>query len=157
MGEFEVLSHTADVGFRARGESLADLFETAARAMFSLEYDPATVPLEREVEVRAEGGDPEAALYGWLSELIWLHDAEGFVPMAPPREPLSEEELMPRGQEFLTVGHLYRGIEDGLRTLTERLVARRAASVPLPQVHLVHYGECLAPHSTVRAIITTPR
>src|SRR5437016_2669747 len=80
MGEFEVLPHTADVGFRARGESLADLFETAARAMFSLEYDPATVPLEQEVEVRAEGGDPEAALYGWLSELIWLHDAEGFVP-----------------------------------------------------------------------------
>ena len=80
MGEFEILPHTADVGFRARGESLADLFETAARAMFSLEYDPATVPLEQEVEVRAEGGDPEAALYGWLSELIWLHDAEGFVP-----------------------------------------------------------------------------
>jgi SHS2 domain-containing protein len=92
VGEFEILPHTADVGFRARGESLADLFETAARAMFSLEYEPASVPLEEEVEVRAEGGDPEAALYGWLSELIWLHDAEGFVPgevrvssLGPPR------------------------------------------------------------------------
>jgi hypothetical protein len=28
---------------------------------------------------------------------------------------------MPRGQEFMTVGHLYRGIEDGLRGLVSRL------------------------------------
>jgi hypothetical protein len=47
-------------------------------------------------------------------------DAEGFVPIAPPREPVTDEELMPRGQEFSTVGHLYRGIADGLRGLVER-------------------------------------
>ena len=51
-------------------------------------------------------------------------DADEFVPVAPPREPLSPQELMPRGQEFLTVGHLYRGIEAGLRDLTERLGER---------------------------------
>ena len=51
-------------------------------------------------------------------------DADEFVPAAPPREPLSPQELMPRGQEFLTVGHLYRGIEAGLRDLTERLGER---------------------------------
>ncbi len=48
-------------------------------------------------------------------------DAEGFVPTAPRRDPLSESEAMPRGQEFLTVGHLYRGIEDGLTRLTHEL------------------------------------
>jgi hypothetical protein len=32
-----------------------------------------------------------------------------------------------------------------------------AAIVPLPRVHLVRYGGCLAPHSTLRAaIIPTP-
>jgi hypothetical protein len=51
-------------------------------------------------------------------------DAEGFVPTAPTRDPLSESEAMPRGQEFLTVGHLYRGIEDGLTRLTHDLGAR---------------------------------
>jgi Ferritin-like len=51
-------------------------------------------------------------------------DAVGFVPTAPIREPLSESEAMPRGQEFLTVGHLYRGIEDGLTTLTHDLGER---------------------------------
>ena len=40
------------------------------------------------------------------------------------RETLSEQGLMPRGQEFLTVGHLYRGIEGGLRDLTARLGER---------------------------------
>ena len=44
-------------------------------------------------------------------------DAEEFVPSAPPREPLVESEELPRGQEFATVGHLYRGIADGLRGL----------------------------------------
>lgn len=80
MGEFEILPHTADVGFRARGATLPDLFETATRAMFSLEYDPANVPLTEPRAVSAGGDDLEAALYGWLSELLWLHDAERFVP-----------------------------------------------------------------------------
>lgn len=47
-------------------------------------------------------------------------DADEFVPTAPVREPIAAEEEMPRGQEFLTVGHLYRGIEEGLRTLVAR-------------------------------------
>jgi hypothetical protein len=59
-------------------------------------------------------------------------DAEGFVPAVPPREPLSDAELMPRGQEFLTVGHLYRGIEDGLRRLSGEL-GERALFVGTPR------------------------
>jgi hypothetical protein len=45
-------------------------------------------------------------------------DAAGFVPVAPPREALDEHEAFPHGQEFATVGHLYRGIADGLRFLS---------------------------------------
>jgi hypothetical protein len=45
-------------------------------------------------------------------------DAAGFVPVAPPREALDEHEAFPHGQEFATVGHLYRGIADGLRVLS---------------------------------------
>ncbi|HET7046797.1 MAG TPA: ferritin-like protein [Solirubrobacteraceae bacterium] len=59
-------------------------------------------------------------------------DAEGFVPTAPRRDPLSESEAMPRGQEFLTVGHLYRGIEDGLTRLTHDL-GERALFVGSPR------------------------
>jgi SHS2 domain-containing protein len=80
LGTFEVLPHTADVGFRAAGDSLADVFETAARAMFSVEYDLATAATEEERHVEVEADDLEGLLEIWLSELLWLHDATGFVP-----------------------------------------------------------------------------
>src|SRR5438046_8917253 len=38
------------------------------------------------------------------------------------------------------------------------LLEKLAALVPLPRVHLVRYGGCLAPHSRLRGAITpTPR
>jgi ferritin-like protein len=60
-------------------------------------------------------------LYLERPEGMERQDAEGFVPAAPERAPVLAEELMPRGQEFRTVGHLYRGIADGLRTLADRI------------------------------------
>jgi ferritin-like protein len=48
-------------------------------------------------------------------------DAAEFVPATPPPEPVAGPEVMPRLQSFLTVGHLYRGIEQGLSDLASRL------------------------------------
>jgi len=74
-------------------------------------------------------------------------DAEGFVPTSPPRDPLSESEAMPRGQEFLTVGHLYRGIEDGLTRLTHEL-GERALFVGSPRAQatpeMFHWPQVVA-------------
>jgi Ferritin-like len=47
-------------------------------------------------------------------------DAAGFVPAEPP-EPVEPSEVMPRLQDFSTVGHLYRGIMQGLSHLAGRL------------------------------------
>jgi Ferritin-like len=47
-------------------------------------------------------------------------DAEGFAPVASPPEPLAPEEALPRMQDFATVGHLYRGIANGLSHLVGR-------------------------------------
>jgi len=33
-------------------------------------------------------------------------DAEGFVPTAPPQDPLAPDEALPRVQDFATAGHL---------------------------------------------------
>jgi hypothetical protein len=60
-------------------------------------------------------------LYLERPEGMERQDAEGFVPVAPLRDSIAGDEPLPRGQEFETVGHLYRGIADGLRTLTARL------------------------------------
>jgi Ferritin-like len=48
-------------------------------------------------------------------------DAEGFEPAGSPLPPMSPEDIIPRGQEFATVGHLYRSIENGLALLADRL------------------------------------
>jgi hypothetical protein len=47
-------------------------------------------------------------------------DATGFVPGTPP-ELVEPSEVMPRVQDFSTVGHLYRGIMHGLSHLADRL------------------------------------
>jgi Putative transposase len=46
----------------------------------------------------------------------------------------------------------------GITLSPVELLEKLAALVPLPQVHLVRYGGCLAPHSSLRGAITpTPR
>ena len=47
-------------------------------------------------------------------------DAEGFQPAGLPIPPMRPEDIIPRGQDFATVGHLYRAIENGLAFLADR-------------------------------------
>ena len=51
-------------------------------------------------------------------------DATEFTPAEPPPRPLEPSEVMPRIQDFSTVGHLYRGIMRGLSHLADRLGER---------------------------------
>jgi hypothetical protein len=59
-------------------------------------------------------------------------DAPEFVLTAAPRDAVDAHELLPRGQEYETVGHLYRGISEGLRTLASRF-GERALFVGSPR------------------------
>src|SRR5262245_36466490 len=52
-------------------------------------------------------------------------DAAEFVPSEPPPEPVQQSEVMPRLQGFSSVGHLYRGIMNGLSHLADRLGEER--------------------------------
>jgi SHS2 domain-containing protein len=74
--DFEIIEHTADVGIRAFGETLAEAFANAARAMFSLitSLDSIQEKIYRDIEVTAP--DREILLVEWLNELIYLFDAE---------------------------------------------------------------------------------
>jgi hypothetical protein len=60
-------------------------------------------------------------------------DGSEFVETASPRDPVDPRETLPRGQEYATIGHLYRGIADGLRNLSSRL-GERAVFVGSPHV-----------------------
>ena len=71
-------------------------------------------------------------LYLERPEGMELVDAAEFVPAAPPLDPVGPAEVMPRSQAFLTVGHLYRGVENGLSDLAAR-IGERALFVGEPR------------------------
>jgi Ferritin-like len=49
-----------------------------------------------------------------------LADADGLAAMGQATPVLSARDIVPRGQDFATIGHLYRSIETGLAHLAER-------------------------------------
>jgi SHS2 domain-containing protein len=81
MGTYEVLETmtVADCAIAIDGGSLADLFETAARALAELMVDPATVETRGERTVTLEAESLDLLLYDWLAELIFLKDSEQLV------------------------------------------------------------------------------
>jgi hypothetical protein len=52
-------------------------------------------------------------------------DAEGFELAGLPPAVMRPEEIMPRGQDFATVGHLYRSVERGFTHLADTMGADR--------------------------------
>jgi hypothetical protein len=62
------------------------------------------------------------------------------------------------GDLLYTFTHPWSDGTTGIRLAPLELLEKLAALVPLPRVHLVRYGGCLAPHSHLRGVIRpTPR
>ena len=59
-------------------------------------------------------------LYLERPEGISLRDADGFDVLEEAEPLMSEEDIVPRPQDFGTVGHLYRSIEEGLKHLAAK-------------------------------------
>ena len=83
---YEILEHTADVGLKAHGQTLPELFANAARGMIALALEPPVVsevePLEasplQSRPLSARGEDLEELLVHFLSEILYAVDAEGW-------------------------------------------------------------------------------
>ena len=76
---FRILEHPADIGFEALGVSREEVFANAARALFHIIVDAGSVEPRETVSVHVEGADPPSLLVNWLSELLYLQDAEGWL------------------------------------------------------------------------------
>ena len=77
--KYEYLDHTADAKFLAYGKTLEEAFENAALAMFNVMIDTSTVSstLSQDIDLTAE--DLEGLLFDWLSEFLFLMDAENLI------------------------------------------------------------------------------
>lgn len=71
---FEILEHTADIGFRVRAARAGELFERAAEALASLAFELENVQEQETVEISASGSDYESLMVNWLSEVLYLLD-----------------------------------------------------------------------------------
>lgn len=78
MAEYEILEHTADIGFRAWGATPAELFRNAARAMMAIAVDAATLSGGEEKEVRVTGDGYPDLMVNWLSEVLYFFDSDEF-------------------------------------------------------------------------------
>jgi SHS2 domain-containing protein len=72
MGRVQTFDHTADVGFHVEGESLDDLFTTAAEALidYIVVSRAAVLPIASE-SVNLKADDLAELLVAWLNELIF--------------------------------------------------------------------------------------
>ena len=79
MKQYELIEHTADVGVKAYGKTVAEAFEHVAEAMFDIITDESTIDSIGEYDIQLEAPDLEQLLVDWLSKLLFLNDAENLV------------------------------------------------------------------------------
>ena len=76
MKNYEYLDVTADIGFKAYGESLNEAFENAGLAIFNIISDTANVEPKKEISFKIRSEDEISLLYDFLEELLFYHEIE---------------------------------------------------------------------------------
>lgn len=75
---YELLEHTADVMVRCTGATLDVCFDNAAYALSDQTVDPSDVERKEMKEFSVTGADDETRLYNFLSEVLFIEEAEVF-------------------------------------------------------------------------------
>ena len=97
-----MLEHTADIGFEAFGATGKEVFANAARALMHLMVDLESIAPQEKLSLRAEASDMPSLLVNWLSEILYLFDAEGWLFRDFEFEDLTDHSLAARarGEKF---------------------------------------------------------
>jgi SHS2 domain-containing protein len=99
---FRVLEHTADIGFEAFGATPEEVFANSGRALFYLLTDLDTIQTPASVDVLVQGNSLPSLMVNWLSEILYLYDAEGWLFRNFVIDEFSESALSARamGERF---------------------------------------------------------
>ena len=74
---FTILEHTADIGLKVCGSNLTNLFEEAASAFVSLLLtDCSKTKFQHTTKLEITGEDYVDLMVRWLSEILYLFEAE---------------------------------------------------------------------------------
>jgi len=79
MNRFELIEHTADMGLKAYGKTLAEAYANAAYGMFCIiaELDAVKEVEKRCVEINED--DAVSLLFEWLNTLLYYFDVDGII------------------------------------------------------------------------------
>ena len=76
MKNYEYFDVTADIGFKAYGESLNEAFENAGLAIFNIISDTSNVEPKKEISFKIRSEDEISLLCDFLEELLFYHEIE---------------------------------------------------------------------------------
>jgi len=76
MKKYEQVEHTADIGIRAYGADLKELFVNAACGMLDIVFDTDAIDENLDVPLEITGVDTEELLVNWLQELLYLFEVK---------------------------------------------------------------------------------
>ena len=76
MKPFEYIDHTADLGIRARGKTLKELFTNAAHALFETVAVLDTINPIEQTQIEVEAESVADLMVAWLDELIFRHEVD---------------------------------------------------------------------------------
>jgi SHS2 domain-containing protein len=78
--KYEFLEHTADIKVKVYGETLAEVFENVVLAVSEHVSRGEKIKSNKMKVIDVSGKDNESLLYNFIDEMLYLIDAENFVP-----------------------------------------------------------------------------
>ena len=79
MERYILIDHTADMMVKAFGKTLEECFANAAFALFDQTVDLSNIGTNEETDIRVSGIDDEDRLYSFLSEMLFIEDADNLI------------------------------------------------------------------------------
>jgi SHS2 domain-containing protein len=76
---FEILEHPSDLGIEAHGATMAEAFRNAAHGLMSVIAGSSKIESNEERVISLVALDCENLLVRWLTEILFLYDAEKFL------------------------------------------------------------------------------
>ena len=78
---YEFFDHTADVGIRAHGKTLAEVFIGLAKGLVELLAEESALTPDQTRPIQLMGADAESLLLHWLQELLFWFSTDRFLPV----------------------------------------------------------------------------
>lgn len=107
MKRYEVIDHTADIGLRAYGKNIEELFVNAAFGMFDIITELEKVAPAIFVEIQVEASGWEELLVAWLRELLFRYHSEEILFKDFEIEKLSKAQMKAKagGEKIVAEKH----------------------------------------------------